>query len=178
MKKLFIAFVGVGMLAGGAAWADFECGRIGHNRYICEGDPVDFQGPQGPAGPAGPQGDVGPQGKMGAPGEVSKKVLHPIYEQADNNTAAIAASRKAIAENASNIANNRKGVAASLSVAAMQHNPNYEGLQTSFGLGYWDGQVGYGALVGQRLSEKIYGNVGIVGSGNEVGAVMSVTVQW
>lgn len=109
--------------------------------------------------------------------------VKPVYIPVDGpgtqaNSAAIEVNRAAIASQARDIANNTKGVAASLSVAAMQHNPNYEGLQTSFGLGYWDGQVGYGVLVGHRLADKVYGNVGLVGSGSEVGAVMSVTVQW
>lgn len=107
----------------------------------------------------------------------------PIFVPTDGpgtqaNSAGVEANRAAIASQARDIANNRQGVAASLSVAAMQHNPNYEGLQTSFGLGYWDGEVGYGVLVGHRLADRVYGNVGVVGSGGEVGAVMSVTVQW
>ena len=160
LKTLFIAGVGVGMLAHAAAYAEGRTAEqeLCEDEGICPPDPVPT--PQPPV-----------------------KYLHPaLYEPFETgiaqNAAGIRANAAAIAQNAQDIASNTAGIAAALSLAAMQHNPNYEGLQTSFGVGYWDGEVGYGALIGQRLSEKVYGNFGVVGGGNEVGAVMSVTVQW
>jgi hypothetical protein len=158
LKSVLIIGVGVGMLAAASAYGAERT----HEQELCEDEGICAPAP-------GTQPPV--------------KYLHPgLYEPFETgiaqNAADIRANSAAIAQNAQDIASNTAGIAAALSLAAMQHNPNYEGLQTSFGLGYWDGEVGYGALVGQRLSEKVYGNVGVVGGGSEVGAVMSVTVQW
>ncbi|WP_170424781.1 hypothetical protein [Ruegeria arenilitoris] len=81
------------------------------------------------------------------------------------------------ARNAENIANNTAGIAAALSLAALQQNPHYDGIQTSFGLGYYDGKTGYSGLVGMKLNDLIYGNVG-VSYGTEPGAVASITISW
>lgn len=152
LKTALIVGVGVGMLAAASAYGDTFCQSLGGDRFICEGEPFGLQGPKGPAGPTGPQGPIGPQG----PG-IDPAMLSGIQ---------------------SDISSNTSGVAAALSLSALQQNPNYEGWQTSFGVGYWDGKTGYGALLGKRLTERVYGNIGIAGVSGRVGAVMSFTAQW
>ncbi len=130
-------------------------------------------GPQGPQGATGPQGETGQQGDVGPQGEtgqVDYARMIPLQNE-------IVANRNAIARNAENIANNTAGIAAAMSLAALQQNPHYDGIQTSFGLGYYDGKTGYSGLVGMKLNDRIYGNVG-VSYGTEPGAVASITISW
>lgn len=158
LKHVMLIGVGVGMLAASCAFAE---GRT-HEQELCEDEGICAPDPVVTAPPV--------------------KYLHPaLYEPFDtgiaNNAAGIRANSAAIAQNARDIDSNTAGIAAALSLSAMQHNPNHEGPQTSFGVGYWDGEVGYGILHGQRLGERWYGNVGAV-YGDKWGAVASVTLQW
>ena len=73
------------------------------------------------------------------------------------------------------IGTNAQGIADGMAFSMIQQDVNYDGFQLSIGAASFEGYTGFALVGGAKVTDDVFANFGITGSGNYAG---SVTFKW